>query len=1030
MKKVFLSILCMLSSSIMAMAVPVSSAGIAQVSADPSATTPPMFTVSSDKIKCTVVNDEVYPWVVNEAGEVTSTNKVDGSTSTLTFTIFSEKECVLDFSYGTSSERRYDKLIISLDGKQIGEYSGTDYGRREYILNPNLQYTLEFKYRKDGSSNGGQDRVWFKNLIIYEIDKATMANVVAPGTMGNEILAQLPTLSDVRVLKVKGTLNNADWALFKQMPNLRYLDMEETAATEIPARTFENMSVRSMKFPANLKKIGENAFRSNRTQLTGELVLPATLEQIDNYAFYETEVIHVALPEKTQIFGEYIFQNCDRLKTFVFTDKHKLVPSHFLYECSALQEVLGTDSIEKVAYYGIAQCKKLVSVGNMKPIIVDPSAFDGDDILKTIDLSRTKRLESGSFWGCDSLVLTDLKSVEFIGTNVFRDCINLTNIDFEKVTSIGEAAFYDCNKLKSIIVPDCTTYLGPYAFSECDSLEEVTFGASVNRLERNVCYGSNKLKKVVCRAPSPMSWYNSDVFSSHIPTSATLVVPDYAMVSYKLDPNWSKFTKVETHSAAVESLVLSGTLDLTTNARIPGSPDMLQWRNSHFSVNGENPQTLKKYMFQNDDPHFDSYSFPATMISRCSSVTADSVVVNHRMRSGYWYNVCLPFDVKVSDLKLLNTVPFVVRYYDGAVRAANGAGQSWKNVPEDGMMKANHGYIVRVSDDSWFKLPATSATRNQFFNSQIIVTPLNEYVSESSADRSWNYVGNPYPAYFDIYHIDFPAPITVWSTYNRTYTAYSVADDEFALLPMQGFFVQRPEGVAEIKFNPEGRQTSQTIDHSYLPAAKTYNMNAPRYLVDLNLSDGQHTDRTRIVRNDMVSDNYEMEVDAAKMMSDDPTVPQLYSWTAEADYAINEGPQAEGMVNLGVYIPADGAYTFSLGRADMNVELVDLLTGATVDLSAPYHFTAAAGMEDNRFCLKLKGDDVTGLEEMVAATRVVTAAGGVRVAAPKGSEVKVFTVDGREVVAQTMQCDNQFIALPAGLYIVEVNGKAVKALVH
>ena len=61
--------------------------------------------------------------------------------------------------------------------------------------------------------------------------------------------------------------------------------------------------------------------------------------------------------------------------------------------------------------------------------------------------------------------------------------------------------------------------------------------------------------------------------------------------------------------------------------------------------------------------------------------------------------------------------------------------------------------------------------------------------------------------------MDFTAPITTWNVDNRTFNAYSVADDELVLTPLQAFFVQKPALVDAITFQASGRQIDKTIDH-------------------------------------------------------------------------------------------------------------------------------------------------------------------------------------------------------------------------
>ena len=68
-----------------------------------------------------------------------------------------------------------------------------------------------------------------------------------------------------------------------------------------------------------------------------------------------------------------------------------------------------------------------------------------------------------------------------------------------------------------------------------------------------------------------------------------------------------------------------------------------------------------------------------------------------------------------------------------------------------------------------------------------VTTQLQAHEAAASANKGWNYVGNPYPTYYDIYYMDFTAPVTVWD--GSTYRAYSIVDDNLVLRPMQSFFV-------------------------------------------------------------------------------------------------------------------------------------------------------------------------------------------------------------------------------------------------
>lgn len=303
----------------------------------------------------------------------------------------------------------------------------------------------------------------------------------------------------------------------------------------------------------------------------------------------------------------------------------------------------------------------------------------------------------------------------------------------------------------------------------------------------------------------------------------------------------------------------------------------------------------------------------------------------------------------MSDITTIYGNQVAIRYYDSEARAA-GSTANWKDVAPDATLKAGQGYIFRVSSADYVCMPATEETHNQIFRSQAVTTPLSEYSSDDANARNWNLVGNPYACFYDIYRMDYTAPITVWNTDNSTYNAYSIADDDFALRPMQAFFVQKPDGVEAITFQPEGRQITSTIDHPASVKAMAGKA-ASRRFIELELSNGITDDHTRLVVNPQAQETFDANNDASKMMSTDITA-QIFSVQGDEAYAIKESPFAAGQAEIGMWFPADGQYVVNITRADVKVELMD--NGAVVPM--PYTFTADEGFCEGRFVLRITTD--------------------------------------------------------------------------
>lgn len=873
----------------------------------------PLFTRVSEGITYTCENDEAYPWNLAN-GSLISTNKAHSSSSTFKITFSCESAIYFHMQYGTSSEGTYDKLTVVLDERTF-TCSGTVSSFDFVELQPG-EHVLTLTYSKDGSGSSGSDQVWVSSLKLTDMETGIpVIGLAAPGQLGEEAIAQFGTLPKVDVLRLKGSLNKEDWTTIKNMTYLCYLDMSETTVTEIPAEAFTNTSIRTIKWPANLKVIGGKAFYNK--YLRGHLVLPETLDSIGPSAFYRNYIDSVSMPHKQIAFANDIFRENSNLTKVEFNSCASYMTNNMFYSCKKLRSVSGMECVKTIGGSVFAECDSLRTVGNIVPTMIGNNAF----------------------YACRKLESFDLSQVTSVGEGAFQSCHTFKSVHMPNVTSLGDLCFYDCAGLTEVSVGDKISKIPNQAFSSCPSLKTVTLGASVSDIGY-YAFRNSSVEKLYVNSPTPPGVYNNDVFGS---TSGTLYVPEYSMVSYKLHDYWSKFTSVDVNPNPVTSLTLSGKLSLTSNARIPDSPNVMMNTGSSFIVNGNKEQTLGSFVAYYNN------GVSSSVISRCNNMTSTGSEARYWMNSGYWYFICPPFDVRMSDITTISGNQVAIRYYDSEARAT-GSTSNWKDVAPEATLKAGQGYIFRVSSADYVCMPATEETHNQIFRSQAVTTPLSEYSSDDANARNWNLVGNPYACFYDIYRMDYTAPLTVWNSDNSTYNAYSIADDDFALRPMEAFFVQKPDGVEAITFQPEGRQTDSNIDHSAGVKAMAGKA-ASRRFIELELSNGITDDHTRLVVNPQAQETFDANNDASKMMSTDITA-QIFSVLGDEAYAIKESPFAAGQAEIGMWFPADGQYVVNITRADVKVELMD--NGAVVPM--PYTFTADEGFCEGRFVLRITTD--------------------------------------------------------------------------
>ena len=793
------------------------------------------------------------------------------------------------------------------------------------------------------------------NIRFQNLDSQYMTiNLSAPGTLGVEALALVNTLPDMRYLRLTGKMNAADWNTISNMTGLWAIDMKDVDITAIPASAFAKTSLRFIEFPAQLKTIGEKAFYER--SLVGRLVLPESLDSIYSYAFYKNFLTEVIIPANVKYIGGYAFNDNDRLTSVTLGCGLTEISNYCFNSCEKLAVVKGGENVKTIESGAFNYCSELRSVSDLAPVTVGGSAFYCCKKLENFNFSNAKTLKS----------------------EAYRECNTLTDVDLTTVETIGTRCFITCTGLKKVVLGNNISRINEYAFTDCNALEELHIGSSVSNLDSRCFYTtSSSLKKVYVTAPAPPSVYNNTSYYPFYSTSGvTLYVPEYAMVSYKLDNYWSKFTKVEPNPNHPDKVNLYKKLELTSNARIPNSPDIYIGKGGSLIVNGDNAQAFGKYT-----QYMNIGETSSSLISRCKEMTSTSsqfdFFIGATSGYGYWYYLCMPFDVKRSDIILPEGTAIAVRYYDSESRATNGVGGNWKDVSADAVLQTGKGYIFRSSKEGDVGFPATEETHNAIFRSEAITTPLVEYAAEESANAGWNLVGNPYPCFYDIYYMDFAAPITTWDVDNRTYKAYSATDDNFVLTPLQAFFVQKPSLVEAITFQPAGRQINKTIDHSALAMRRAArSKQVQRKLVDVALTCADRTDCTRIVVNANASDDFCADNDAVKMMAYEGT-PQIYTIAGADQLAVNEGAHRSGSVALGMYLPADDVYTIAIDRNELGAKLLDY----GVEVEMPYTFSAAEGYADDRFTLTFE-TTTTGINTVATDAKTDDA---------------IYTIDGRRV---------------------------------
>ena len=827
---------------------------------------------------------------------------------------------------------------------------------------------------KEYSFNGTQPAV---------LSKVSEDPLYAP-LYGDHFVIRVPE-SAVDAYKTAGVWKNYKDMIFSISDQLDY-DVT-TTAMDSQSGLEQAIGATNMKKVVSLKATGTiNSYDifMIRTKMTNLHYLDLTDADIvaNGFAYYENN------STTDNVVGSYSFYKLDNLVTLKLPKNAITIGSYAVARCSSLESVDFPKNLKYIGGGSFEYCSKLDNV-----ILPDGLESIGESIY----------FDACSFANCYYLKTIQFPpSLKYIGGYAFAYCHSLEKISLPGLDRIGNSAFYKCTSLNEVRIPSTLQNVGDEAFSGCSNLADIyTYTVEPISIGQNT-FGETTYK------------------------NARLWMPTQSYANYYYQTQWGQFDNDNYRWFDEPYKYMYINKDYTLSdansasgdkGRFDGDPDIDVNPGGGLIVDGDKDQTADDIHLKADASNW------ATIIAK-ANVDAKRIFIDITIAANRWHFFCFPFDIKRSNIKCDGN--FVFRYYDGKVRAEKGRG-GWTDLPAtEEYLKAGKGYIFQASASCTLSIMIEKEKFGKLPNVKFDCN-LEANASTNEQDASWNFVGNPFTSFFDLNDMGYNAPVTRWN--GSGYEAVRPGDDDYIFHPYEAFFVQRPTGSSNIEFDPEHRMTqigSNNRKTENAQKAMKRQLNPERLLVNLAISDGKNTDKTRVVFNQTKSNKYEMDCDAAKFESSTSAV-QLYSIEAQGGkMAINERPQ--GSVQLGFTAKADGDYTISAERMDQPVLLKDNLMNITYDLSnGDYSFSSEAGTFDNRFMLLIDGG-ATGIADIAkeAGVNIMPSTNGINLTGVDGKTVNVYSLSGALFATRT---ENGFLNLSKGVYIVEVGKMKAKVMV-
>lgn len=342
----------------------------------------------------------------------------------------------------------------------------------------------------------------------------------------------------------------------------RYPDMEvdyhsyeissSFPADEIPNDAFSGkQSLVYFVFPEKVTKIGDSAFY--KTMLSGALIIPDDVVEIDNRAFANTLITSLELPYNLKKLGSNAFNECKVLGgTLSLPDGLESIGNACFWGCSSLTgELILPHGLKELPRYCFYWCHNLTGHLTIPEGVksIGASAFD---CCNFTGLTLPSTLV-GEIWECafsGNNLQGELVIPEGV-TRIGRECFagnELSSIVLpEGLLRIDEWAF-NCNwrLCEPVVFPSTLQSIGECAFYDCRGITAIDLPADLTLIGENAfsfCYG---ISSIVSRAKVPPT-VMSGAFDGVAKDNFTLEVPESAVVKYQTATGWSDFMRISAH---------------------------------------------------------------------------------------------------------------------------------------------------------------------------------------------------------------------------------------------------------------------------------------------------------------------------------------------------------------------------------------------------------------------------------------------------------------------------------------------------
>ena len=240
------------------------------------------------------------------------------------------------------------------------------------------------------------------------------------------------------------------------------------------------------------------------TKILFGVTLPEGMTVLGEYAFAESGIMEIDLPQALERIEEGTFYRCKNLKTIHIPDNVIHIGPRAFAQSSDLESITfhETSKLPRIGIYAFAQSGITSFRVPANVYTIAQSAFEKCTNLKTITFAENSRLESISAYmlnGCENLETITFEqgsALKQIQAHGLEGMDKLTSVDFgnAKIREIDNFAFRFCGSLTSLSLPDSLQSVGRYAFYCCESMTQLTFPEALEHIGSYAFLGTKDIE--------------------------------------------------------------------------------------------------------------------------------------------------------------------------------------------------------------------------------------------------------------------------------------------------------------------------------------------------------------------------------------------------------------------------------------------------------------------------------------------------------------------------------------------------------